>query len=65
MPTLEFIKQVDDMVILAENDQELKDGLEWINMRAREENISFYEMAHRVMQQHMARQKARHWLKSR
>jgi hypothetical protein len=61
----EFIKVVDELVVSAEGDSELADGLKWIDMQSREKGITFYEMALIVLKKHMAERKAKEWLKEK
>lgn len=61
----EFIKVVDELVVSAEEDSELADGLKWIDMQSREKGITFYEMALIVLKKHMAERKAKEWLKEK
>jgi hypothetical protein len=61
----EFIKVVDELVVSAEGDSELADGLKWIDMQSREKGITFYEMALIVLKKHMAERKAKDWLKEK
>jgi len=61
----EFIKVVDELVVSAEGDSELADGLKWIDMQSREKGVTFYEMALIVLKKHMAERKAKEWLKEK
>ncbi len=61
----EFIKVVDELVVSAEGDSELADGLKWIDMQSREKGITFYEMALIILKKHMAERKAKEWLKEK
>jgi hypothetical protein len=60
-----FIDIVDDLVIEAEPDSELAEGLQWIDAEAHERGITFYEMALNVLNKHMAEDKAAKWYKDR
>jgi hypothetical protein len=61
----EFMKVVDELVVNAQGDSELADGLKWIDMQSREKGISFYEMAFIVLKKHTAERRAREWLKAK
>ena len=58
----EFIKMVDELVNLAENDEELFAGIKWIDNESKKLGISFYEMFFIVLQRHLADEKAKEWL---
>ena len=57
-----FKKMVDDLIEFAEYDQELKEGIQWLDGKAREKNISFYAMVFEVLYNHDVNQKAKKWL---
>jgi hypothetical protein len=61
----QFMKIVDDLVVMAQNDSELAEGLKWIDMQSRKNGISFYEMAFIVLKKHTAERKAREWIKGK
>lgn len=58
----EFMKMVDELVNLAENDEELFAGIKWIDSESKKLGISFYEMFFIVLQRHLADEKAKEWL---
>lgn len=58
----EFMKMVDELVNLAENDEELFAGIKWIDDESKKLGISFYEMFFIVLQRHLADEKAKEWL---
>lgn len=60
-----FVKVVDDLVVSAEGDPELADGLKWIDMQSRKNGVTFYEMALLVLKKHMAERKAKEWMRAR
>jgi hypothetical protein len=60
-----FMKVVDDLVVSAEEDPELAQGLKWIDIQSRKNGITFYEMALIVLKKHMAQRKAKEWLQAR
>lgn len=61
----EFMKMVDELVRLAENDEELYAGIKWIDNESKKLGISFYEMFFIVLQRHLADEKAKEWLSKR
>ena len=61
----QFIKMVDEMVMSAEHDKELAEGLKWIDMQSRRQRLTFYEMALIILKKHVAEKRAREWLKTR
>lgn len=61
----QFMKMVDEMVMSAERDSELAEGLKWIDIQARRNGVTFYEMALIILKKHMAEKRAREWLKAR
>lgn len=44
-----FARIVDELVVLAEDDRELAEGLRWLDRRARERRVSFYDMVFDVL----------------
>jgi hypothetical protein len=61
----QFIKMVDEMIMSAEHDSELAEGLKWIDMQSRRQGLTFYEMALIILKKHVAEKRAREWLKTR
>ncbi len=61
----QFIKMVDEMVMSAEHDSELAEGLKWIDMQSRKQGLTFYEMALIILKKHVAEKRAKEWLKAR
>jgi hypothetical protein len=61
----EFMKMVDELVVLAENDEELFAGIKWIDNESKKLGISFYEMFFLVLQRHLADERAKDWLSKR
>lgn len=61
----QFTKIVDELVISAESDSELAEGLKWIDTQSREKGLTFYEMAFIVLKKHMAERRAKEWLKGK
>ena len=60
-----FIKVVDDLVVSAEGDPELAEGLKWIDIQSRRNGVTFYEMALIILKKHLAERKAREWMSAR
>ncbi len=44
-----FARMVDELVVLAEDDRELAEGLRWLDRRARERRVSFYDAVFDVL----------------
>lgn len=61
----EFMKMVDELVRLADNDAELFEGIKWIDNESKKLGISFYEMFFLILQRHLADENAKEWLKRR
>ena len=60
-----FIKMVDELVRDSECDNELSDGIKWLDYQAREKGIGFYDMIFNVLEDHYTRKEASEWLKER
>ncbi len=60
-----FRKMIDDLVEFAEYDQELADGIKWLNDQAWKKGLTFYDMAFEVLYKHDINQKASDWLRKR
>lgn len=61
----DFMRMVDELVGLADNDEELSLGIRWIDDQSQKLGISFYEMFFLVLQRHLADQRAKEWLKEK
>lgn len=61
----QFMKIVDELVMSAEGDSELAEGLRWIDAQSREKGLTFYEMAFIVLKKHMAERRAKEWLENK
>lgn len=44
-----FTRVVDEMVLLADGDRELAEGIRWMDARAREQSVSFYDVVLEVL----------------
>ncbi|AIC15749.1 hypothetical protein [Nitrososphaera viennensis] len=60
-----FMKIVDDLVVSAEGDPELAEGLKWIDMQSRKNGVTFYEMALLILKKHMAERRAKEWMRAK
>lgn len=60
-----FVRVVDDLIVSAEGDPELAQGLKWIDIQSRKNGVTFYEMALIVLKKHMAERKAKEWMRAR
>lgn len=60
-----FTRMVDELVQFAEFDQELADGIRWIDGQAQKKGISFYDMVFEVLYRHDMNSKAKDWLNDR
>ncbi|MFQ5969255.1 MAG: hypothetical protein ACE5J2_01995 [Nitrososphaerales archaeon] len=59
------MEMVDELVRLAGDDEELFDGIKWIDNESKKLGISFYEMFFIVLQKHLADERAKEWLNER
>jgi len=60
-----FTNLVDDLVKNADFDQELKEGIEFLDQEAQRKGISFYDVIFERLYQYDAKTKAKDWLNSR
>jgi hypothetical protein len=60
-----FMEMVDELVRLADGDDELYQGIKWIDNESKKLGISFYEMFFIILQRHLADEKAKEWMKDR
>jgi len=60
-----FMEMVDELVRLADDDEELFEGIKWIDNESKKLGISFYEMFFIVLQKHLADERAKEWLNER
>lgn len=61
----QFMGIIDDLVVMAENDSELAEGLRWIDAQSQKNGVTFYEMAMMILRKHMAERRAKEWLKNK
>jgi len=58
-----FNKMVDELVEFAEFDQELKEGIAWLDKNEKYGiNLTFYEKVYYVLYKHDSIQKAKDWM---
>lgn len=60
-----FSKMVDELVIYSEHDDELAQGLKWLDKQAQKKGITFYDMVFDVLYKHDVKVKAKDWFKTR
>ena len=60
-----FTKMVDELVEFAEHDPELKDDLQWLDGKAQQKGISFYDMVYEILYKHDVNVKAKEWLNNK
>lgn len=60
-----FMKVADELVEMAEFDQELKDGLQWIDSIAQKSGNSFYEVLAATFIKHDVNNKAKEWMRDK
>jgi len=60
-----FMEMVDELVRLADGDEELFEGIKWIDNESKKLGISFYEMFFIILQRHLADEKAKEWFNER
>ena len=60
-----FTKQVDELVLFADYDQELAENIKWLDMKAQKKGISFYDMAYEMLYKYNVNSKAKDWMKNR
>ena len=57
-----YTKMVDDLILFAEHDEELSDGIKWLDGEAGKRGITFYEMVLEVLQKHDTTVRAKKWV---
>ena len=60
-----FTKMVDELVEFSEYDNELKDGIQWLDKLAQKRGISFYDAVFEVLYSNRTRNSAKKWLNER
>ena len=60
-----FHKMVDDLVEFSAFDDELADGIKWLDTQARKQGISFYDMVFQILYKHDTNLAAKNWLARR
>ena len=56
-----FTNMVDELVEYSDQDQELKEGIKWIDEEANKRKITFYEMTFLVLHKYDVDEKAKKW----
>lgn len=60
-----FMEMVDELVCMADQEEELFDGIKWIDRESKKLQISFYEMFFIVLQKHLSEERAKEWMKTK
>ena len=60
-----FHKMVDDLVDFSAFDDELADGIRWLDEQAKKKGISFYDMVFQILYKHDVNARAKQWLDTR
>jgi len=60
-----FTKMVDELVEFSDYDNELKDGIQWLDKEAQKRGISFYDAVFEVLYSSHTRSSAKKWLNER
>lgn len=60
-----FTKAVDNLILDSRNDTKLAQSIRWIDMRSRENGVSFYEMAYLIASEQINKKRAKEWLKNK
>ena len=60
----QFNKMVDDLVVFSEHDDELAEGIRYLDSEARKNGVSFYDMVYKILYQHDVSEKAKEWIKN-
>jgi len=63
--TESFQRMVDDLVMFAEYDPELADGIKYLDEKAASKGITFYDMVFEVLYKHDVNEKAQDWFRGR
>ena len=60
-----FHKMVDDLVDFSAFDDELADGIRYLDEQAKKKGISFYDIVFQVLYKHDVNARAKQWLDTR
>lgn len=60
-----FTKMVDELVFMAEFDEELEINIKWVDAQAQKKGLTFYEMVFDILYRHDINSKASKWLNDR
>ena len=61
----QFVEMIDDLVVMAESDSELAEGLKWIDFQSQRNGLTFYEMAMIILRKHLIERRAKDWLRDK
>ena len=56
---------VDDLVEFAEYDEELKEGIKFLDAQSKKHGVSFYDEVFRILYNHDVNLRAKNWLKKK
>ena len=56
-----FRNMIDELILNADEDPELKESLKWIDASAKHNGISFYEQCKRILEKQSSEEKAKAW----
>ena len=56
---------VDDLVVFSEYDDELAEGIRYLDSEAIKNGVSFYDMVYKILYQHDIKEKAKEWRKNK
>ena len=57
-----FQQLVDDLVEYSKTDDELADGINWLDQQAQKQGVSFYDKVYEILFQYDVTQNAKRWL---
>jgi len=60
-----FRQMVDEIIIMAEKDPELKEGVQWLDKMATEQGVSFYDIVFKVLMLNDQDKSAKKWLEDK
>ena len=60
-----FHKMVDELVEFSEYDEELKEGIKYLDTQAKKHGITFYDEVFKILYNHDVNVRAKDWLKKK
>lgn len=57
-----FIDVIDELVLMGDDDKELKAGLQYCDEQSKIQGLSFYEICYRILYKREIRDNAKRWL---